>query len=80
MIEKFAFSVEESGFAPHLAYKTLVYVSAILSAAVMWQRFSSTAWLQYAHADFMDFIGKFLRLLSLLALFLFGSKATIVFL
>jgi len=43
MIEKFAFSAEESGFAPHLAYTTLVHVSAILSVAVMWLRVGSMA-------------------------------------
>ena len=43
MIEKFAFSAEESGVAPQLAYRTLVYVSAVLSTAVMWLRVGSTA-------------------------------------
>ena len=43
MVEKFAFSAEESGVAPHVAYKTLVYISVVLSAVVMWLRFSNTA-------------------------------------
>jgi len=43
MVEKFAFSVEESGVASQLAYKTLVSISVVLSAAIMWLRVGSTA-------------------------------------